>query len=222
MIPTSAKQTSCTVLYNAATGLVMPTLEQFSAYHHAWAYFNDRLFDGTLSSCLLNFSRKAKARGFFSPDRWAKGEATTHEISLNPDVLGRPVIETMGTLVHEMVHQWQQEFGSPPRRCYHNREWAAKMEEVGLIPSDTGEPGGKKTGQSMTHYIDPAGRFQQAFDAMPAEYLIPWRSHAPSKATPSPTSSKTKYSCRRCGAAIWGGRRLQVLCLNCDLPFEQN
>jgi hypothetical protein len=33
------------------------------------------------------------------------------------------------------------------------------MEEVGLIPSSTGAPGGKRTGQSMSHYIDPDGKF---------------------------------------------------------------
>lgn len=29
--------------------------------------------------------------------------------------------------------------GGPPRRCYHDREWAAKMKEIGLQPSDKGE-----------------------------------------------------------------------------------
>lgn len=214
----------CTVPYKTVETTVLgePTLEQFGAYHKAWTYFNDELFDGKLSSCLLNFSRKAKALGFFSPERWSKGEAKSHEISLNPDVLGRPVIDSMGTLVHEMVHQWQQEFGTPPRRCYHDREWAAKMEDVGLIPSNTGQPGGRKTGQAMTHYIDPAGRFQQAFDAMPPEFLIPWKSQAPSAASKSPRNSKTKYTCRRCGAALWGKDTLQVLCLECDVPFEKN
>lgn len=214
----------CTVPYKAddAMPISKPTLEQFSAYHKAWTYFNERLFEGQLSNCLLNFSRHARAMGFFSPERWSKGEIKSHEISLNPDVLGRPVIETMGTLVHEMVHQWQQEFGTPPRRCYHDREWAAKMEDVGLIPSSTGQPGGRKSGQRMTHYIDPSGRFQQAFDAMPAEFLIPWRSQAASAASKSPRNSKTKYTCGRCGAALWGKDSLQVLCLDCDVPFEKN
>ena len=48
----------------------------------------------------------------------------------------------------------------PGRTGYHNREWASKMLEVGLVPSDTGQPGGKQTGQHMTHYIDPKGRIR--------------------------------------------------------------
>ena len=36
------------------------------------------------------------------------------------------------------------------------------MKAVGLIPSDTGALGGKETGQQMTHYIEPGGRFAHA------------------------------------------------------------
>lgn len=220
MTTSTPNKPECTVPYNAeGPECDDPTLEQFGAYHNAWVYFNEQLFDGMLSNCLLNFSRHARANGFFSPQRWSKGEVRTHEISLNPDLLERPVIESMGTLVHEMVHQWQQEYGTPPRRCYHNREWAAKMEEVGLIPSETGEPGGRKTGQKITHYIGLSGRFHKAFDSMPKEYLIPWRSGRPAPSKGTTKNNKTKYLCGKCGSALWGKDSLQVLCLECGEPF---
>jgi hypothetical protein len=44
----------------------------------------------------------------------------------------------LSTLVHEMVHVWQETYGNPSRRGYHNRQWAEKMREVGLQPSSTG------------------------------------------------------------------------------------
>ena len=50
-----------------------------------------------------------------------------------------------------MAHVWQPTHGKPPIRCYQGRQWAAKMKEIGLQPSTTGEPGGKGTGQSVTH-----------------------------------------------------------------------
>ena len=34
------------------------------------------------------------------------------------------------------------------------------MGEIGLIPSSTGAPGGKPTGEAVSHYIQPGGRFQ--------------------------------------------------------------
>lgn len=35
------------------------------------------------------------------------------------------------------------------------------MEEVGLIPSDTGRPGGKKVGQQMSDYPQKGGEFEK-------------------------------------------------------------
>lgn len=62
-----------------------------------------------------------------------------------------------GFSAHEMAHVRQQTHGSPPRSSYHDRQWAAKMKEIGLQPSTTGEPGGIEAGQSVTHYIIPGG-----------------------------------------------------------------
>lgn len=78
----------------------------------------------------------------------------------------RTIKATLSTLVHEMVHQWQFHFGEHGRRGYHNKQWAARMERVGLMPSDTGEPGGRKVGQSMTHYIIAGGLFDMACDEL--------------------------------------------------------
>ena len=69
----------------------------------------------------------------------------------------------ISTLVHEMAHVWQETYGDPSRRGYHNRQWAEKMREIGLQPSSTGEPGGRETGQSMTHYILPDGRYTKTY-----------------------------------------------------------
>jgi predicted SprT family Zn-dependent metalloprotease len=151
-----------------------PTVEQFGAFQLAF-HFNEELFGEQLPTCILNLSRKRGAGGFFAAERWKKEGAVVHEISLNPDNLERPMEEVMATLVHEMVHLWQEEFGTPGRRNYHNVEWADRMEEVGLVPSQTGEPGGKRIGDSMTHYVDREGSFKKAFDTIPEHALMPWR-----------------------------------------------
>jgi SprT-like family len=136
-----------------------PTGDQLRAYRAAFDYFNERLFDGELSRCLLNFSRKSKrTRGFFAPNRWERGDGRTHEISLNPDFLKREPRSVMSTLVHEMIHLWQEEFGTPSRTGYHIREWAGKMESLGLMPSHTGLPGGKRTGQTVSQSLHHSRR----------------------------------------------------------------
>ena len=199
-----------------------PTDDQFGAYRAAYDYFNERLFDAKLPRCLLNFSRKSKrTRGFFAPNRWECGNGRTHEISLNPDLLKREPRLVMSTLVHEMDHLWQEEFGTPSRSGYHNRQWADKMEQIGLMPSDTGEIGGKRTGQRMTHYIIPGGPFEAAFDAMPPEYLLPWTSGGSGRtAKPKVGSDKVRYSCPTCGANVWGKPGLRVDCGNCLVAFQ--
>ena len=95
-----------------------PTNEQFVRYQEAYNYFNRELFNGELLPCLLNFSRYKGASGFFAYKRWFNKESGdhTHEISLNPDLLLRPMDEIMSTLVHEMAHQWQFDCGKPSGR----------------------------------------------------------------------------------------------------------
>ena len=63
------------------------------------------------------------------------------------------------TMAHEMVHLWQFHFGRPSVRSYHNKEWGGKMQSIGLMPSNTGKEGGKKTGQQMMDYPIKGGIF---------------------------------------------------------------
>ena len=203
-----------------------PTREQFDAYRGMFGHFNEALFAGQLPEVVLNFSRHAKTNGFFAPERWehATAGARTHEISLNPDTLSaRDARAVASTLVHEMVHLWQHVFGTPPRRSYHDREWASKMEAVGLVPSSTGAPGGKRVGQRMTHFILEDGPFARAFSAMPAELLLPWRSspletgRGGGKAGGAKKDpSKLKYTCPSCCANVWGKPGLALLCGDCE------
>jgi hypothetical protein len=128
-----------------------------------------------------------------------------------------------------MVHLWQQEFGTPSRRAYHNKEWAHKMEIVGLIPSHTGEPGGNRTGQNMTHYIEDGGGFERAFEAMPVEYLLPFTALEYTGASSGGRGagkakkkdlSKLKYTCPICEAHVWGKVGLYIKCGDCGEAFE--
>jgi len=196
-----------------------PTSAQFTAYQAMYDYFNAKLFAGKLSPVLLNFSRKSKALGFFAPNRWENSTAKTHEISLNPSHLAvRDTRATASTLVHEMAHAWQQEHGKPGRGGYHNAEWGTKMEDIGLMPSDTAAPGGKRVGDRVSHYILDGGAFAVAFRAMPKSYVLPWTSHDTDDAkVKKPTAaSKLKYTCPECDANAWGKPELHITCGDCE------
>ncbi|GGD02062.1 SprT-like domain-containing protein [Undibacterium terreum] len=143
---------------------IKPTDEFYGRLQHAFDYFNMQLFENSLPHCLITVQREKNTMGFFSAARWSKdGNSEVHEIALNPAYFARrKVIEVFQTLVHEQCHVWQHEYGNPSRTGYHNREWAEKMESIGLMPSSTGEPGGEKIGQKMSDYPIEAGRFKQA------------------------------------------------------------
>lgn len=145
--------------------LSRPTPQTYAELQLAFDHFNERLFDSKLPACLLTLQREKRTHGYFSAERFVHrdGKTYTDEIALNPSFFSIvPPLEVMQTIVHEMVHAWQFHFGEPSRRTYHNTEWADKMEAIGLMPSDTGEPGGKRTGEKMADYSLPGGRFDLA------------------------------------------------------------
>lgn len=158
--------------------MTTPTQEIYSALQFAYSFMNKHLFDRKLPDCILTFQRNTRTMGFYSSDRWvSKNGKLTDEIAINPTYFaGSSLTEIMQTLVHEQVHMWQARFGQSSRRSYHNKQWASKMESLGLMPSSTGQPGGKKTGQHMSDYPIDDGLFlstvrklvdQQAFS-------LPW------------------------------------------------
>lgn len=140
---------------------LMPTSTTYSELQVAFDTFNASLFDGQLPPCLLTLQREKRTYGYFSAKRFGtRAGQTTDEIALNPEYFAVvPVVEVLQTVVHEMTHLWQSHFGKPGRARYHNAEWADKMESLGLMPSSTGLPGGRRVGDIMADYVIPNGRF---------------------------------------------------------------
>ncbi len=69
----------------------------------------------------------------------------------------------------------KREFLLKSRGRYHNDEWAKKMESIGLMPSDTGQPGGKRTGDQIADYPIEAGNFLKVCRLMLTEdFRISW------------------------------------------------
>src|ERR1700722_3194587 len=124
------------------------TKVEYRAFQEAYDFFNAELFGASLPHVLVTLQRHARSKGYFAPERFSGRVERTkvHELALNPDCFtGHTDENILSTLAHEMVHVWQQTHGKPGRRGWHNKEWAAKMKQIGLQPSDTGEPGGKET-----------------------------------------------------------------------------
>ena len=122
-----------------------------------------------------------------------------------------------------MVHLWQHHAGRPSRNGYHNREWAAKMRDIGLTPTDTGLAGGKATGQKMTHLVDPGGRFEKACAAFLAKHptvLYHDRAGDGGITRKKKAASKTKYACPTCNLNAWAKPDANLWCGDCQEPME--
>ena len=198
-----------------------PTKRQYGELDAAYQHFNVELFQGQLPGALVTLQRKAKAYGYFAPERFASLDLTdvTHEIALNPDhCRDRAPISTLSTLVHEMCHLKRFLTGKPPRGGYHDHAWADMMDAVGLAPiSDKGT----RVGQKVTHQIVDGGPFhvsaQRLLEAgwvMP--YLQTWTEEG-KKASAKKRASKTKFTCPDCGANAWGKPDLVIFCGPCNV-----
>jgi hypothetical protein len=162
-----------------------PTIGFYSTLQSAFDHFNAELFDGKLPHCLITLRSASRVYGYHHAGRFIspKGEQID-ELGLHPGFFTlRPIESVLSTLVHEMVHHWQENLGTPSPSNAHNKEWAENMQSLGLMPSDTGLPGGKRTGRSVSHYIMPDGKFLPACRKLvEGGFVIPWLDrHLPSE-----------------------------------------
>jgi predicted SprT family Zn-dependent metalloprotease len=200
----------------------MKPMETYVVLHDAFTFFNKELFDSKLSDSLILLHRHRSAYGYFCADRFAANgsKTTVHEIALNPShIRERKPKDTFGTLVHEMVHQLQQEHGKPPKNAYHNKQWAAMMKQIGLQPDD-GE--GNETGRYVSHKIVRGGRFDVAYEKFQENYDMKLFGDiiTASKKEKGKTS-KFKFVCPECGQNAWAKITAKLNCRDCNLEMEE-
>lgn len=200
-----------------------PSVVHYAEFQAAFEFYREQLFDGELNDCLIVMARNPRTHGYLAPHRWDTGRGgTMHELGMNPlDFATCTTEDVLSTLVHEMCHAWQFDAGEKkPRPKYHNKEWADRMEEIGLIPSHTGEPGGRRTGQAMTHYIDEDGDFLRATVRLVDEgWQVPYMDIPELEAKKK--NNRPKYVCPECGNQVWGKSGLKIECLDCDKTFDE-
>jgi predicted SprT family Zn-dependent metalloprotease len=129
-------------------------------------------------------------------------------------------MEILSTILHEMVHLWERVFEDAPRKSYHTKVWAAKMEELGLMPSSTGEVGGKRTGQKCSHYVIEGGEFEKVCSAfLIGGKHIEWQSlvEEEKEKPEKPKKKKFVYNCPNClEVEVTSKTEVRILCGDCD------
>jgi hypothetical protein len=104
-----------------------PLAEELAAWHHR---LNERHFNGRLRPATVRVSRRMRSRlGHYTAGA-AGGEPAEIAISL-AHLRKHGWDEVLHTLLHEMVHQWQDEAG---HTIDHGATFRAKARDVGIAP----------------------------------------------------------------------------------------
>ena len=229
------------------TKAITPTHETYGELQTAYSHLNQELFAGQLPGCLITLQRRKNTFGYLSQNQFVNREGElADEIAMNPSYFASRKIEAvLATLLHEMVHLWQTKEGKPGRGRYHNKEWGTKMKSLGLHPSDTGEPGGKEVGDTVSHFIIEDGAFAiSCVNLITKDFQLSWLDRfpeamqsqepgtivsaelrsigivEPEPKEPKNKSNRTKFQCPGCSASAWGKPSLNLLCGDCGVEFE--
>lgn len=86
---------------------------KLESFERAFDLLNECFFENALSKSVITIYPTPCAYGHFTPWKSWEGAGGVRycEINLGAETVNRPVIESMATLVHEMVHQWCYERG---------------------------------------------------------------------------------------------------------------
>ena len=107
----------------------LPVVRRLAEFH---AKFNAEKFEGKLQAISIGISRRMKSRlGHYSP---ASGELPAEIVISRRHFRRHGWDETLQTLLHEMVHQWQAETGRP---IDHGAEFRQMARAVGIAPHAT-------------------------------------------------------------------------------------
>ena len=102
-----------------------------SVCYRAFDLFNKAFFDDDMPPCLLEFiSANFKRDGASCVE--TNGIGVRSVIQLNTRRLSRPLYEVLGTVLHQMIHQWLNQQGHTANRTYHKREFIEKSKAVGI------------------------------------------------------------------------------------------
>lgn len=197
------------------TNYQTPTIETYAGLEKAFDHFNKTLFENRLPPVMFTLTRKRNAHGYFWAEQFANRDEAlgqTHEIALNPQTMDRTIEAVLSTLVHEMTHLEQQEYGKPGKNGFHNAAWAELMLRVGLTPTDGT---GKMTGRKITHTIDEGGPFEVAMaDLMPFD--LPYFTKPRAAAEKKKDLSKVKHTCPSCDFKAWAKSGANIICGDCN------
>lgn len=185
-------------------------------------FANAELFGGELVKPVITVQtdERNKTNGWWSLGKvWKENgeDDGEHELNMTAQQLYRPINEIAATLIHEMCHQYAtvHEIKDTSRSGnYHNKLFKKIAEAHGLnvecVP---------KIGWSHTTLTDETAAKITSFTTENPPTVI-YRLPVAKGQTVKTTSTR-KYVCPCCGQSVRATKRVNIMCLDCNEPMQE-
>ena len=189
---------------------------------------NDDMFDGQLDTPIITIQSTPRAYGHYSVCKiWTvNGEEEKHEINIGAGTLDRDLEYTVGTLLHEMCHMYNDTVlniqDCSRGGTYHNKQFKATAESVGLIVTRSEKYGWAHTAPSdaliewiLDHNIEEIRINRNEPTGI---RVVGGNTAASGGLTPigkNPSSHSRKYICPCCGNSVRATKQVNVICGDC-------
>lgn len=194
---------------------VVETLE------NTFSSFNEKLFNNELEKPIIIVSPEVKKKnsityGYCTSWRaWQKdGTDGYYEISISAEHLNRPLKESVGTLLHEMIHLYnlQNNIKDTSRGgTYHNKAFKETAEKFGLTVSK-----GDKYGYNITSLNETTSKMVEDMNITNFEIVR----FQPDKVKKTKQSGR-KYVCPVCGNSVRATKEVYIACMDCEVIMLQ-
>jgi len=211
-------------------------MKQLSNYQRVSQYLvkifkliNDEYFNNGLAVPTITIQSTVGAYGHVTVNKvWHNNECATHELNLSADYMNRPIENIVATLIHEACHLYAMQENikdTSNNGVYHNKHFKHIAEERGLMVSRHEKYGWtitEPTEDTLNFCIDNGLQDIQivresnfSFDDLFGG-KTGYTGNAPRIFKPSSTR---KYICPCCKNSFRATKRINVLCMDCNIPF---
>lgn len=218
------------------TAIEMSTAE----LNRLFALFNEHYFDNEIETPVITIQtngHKKLTMGWCTVRKvWAEkgGDNSYYEICICAEYLSRDINGICATLLHEMVHLYNQQRGvndCSRGNSYHNKVFRDTAQARGLIIGYT-----HKYGWTTTTLNSEAVEFIKENaneDAFAIARTTPFYLGKPKGGkngdggeggdgeTQKPKTSTRRYVCPKCGAIVRATKELNIICGDCSVKFIQ-
>jgi hypothetical protein len=183
-------------------------------------FLNGQFFGGELVKPVITVSpcERNKSFGWFTCGKvWCENAEIEgeYEINLAAQFLNRPHIETAATLLHEMCHQYAAVHNVQDcsrSGTYHNKVFKGIAEKHGLVVEKLPTIGYSKT----TLSAESKATVEKFLSDELLIYRLPKMSGSRTK-----TCSTRKYVCPVCGISVRATKQVNIMCMDCDEPMQE-